>query len=247
MSLYKSARTVLLAMLVAIPARAQTIAVNNATPYYAPSIGNFSTLGNNMFGMMVTGKFSDGQTFSGAWADLGGGLTGVDFAGRFRLTIGATTNTFNNPWTLTVFGAANQLTTLTLSGATGPVIFDRTFGGTNGTPTSNNGTDFALTAPDANNILATYINSVQLVGSSGPVGDLFETLQIAFRTPFVGSAPGRSLSFYQDVDNVILGGLLSPVPEPASLLMTAAGLAALALAARRRQMSAAAAKVAAKA
>jgi PEP-CTERM motif len=248
MSLYKYARTALVALVVAVPAHAQTLAVNNGVPYYAPSIGNFSTLGNNMFGMTVTGKFSDGQTFSGAWKDLGGGLTGVDFAGRFRLTIGATDNTFNMPWTLTVFGTSNQLTTLTLSGATGPVIFDRTFGGVEGTPTSANGTDFQLAAPDVNNILATYINSVQMVGSSGPVGDLFETLQIAFRTPFVGSAAGKSLSFYQDVDNVILGGLLSPVPEPATVLMTAAGLAALALAARRRQIAAAAlAKVAAKA
>lgn len=239
MPLIKSARIVIAATLVAVTAQAQTLAQSNATPFYAPSIGVFSTLGNNMFGMMVTGKFSDNQSFSGVWKDLGGGLTGVDFAGRFRLTIGATTNTFNNPWTLTVFGATNQLTTLTLSGATGPVIFDRTFGGTAGTPTSNNGTDFQFTTADVNNTLATYMNSVQLVGSTGPVGDLFETLKVEFRTPFVGSAPGRSLSFYQDVDNVILGGLLSPVPEPATVFMTALGLAALAIAARRRTLAAA--------
>ncbi len=249
MSLYKATGVVLAALIVGAPAaRAQTLAQTNGTPYYAPSIGNFSTLGNNMFGMTVTGLFSDGQTFSGAWKDLGGGLTGVNFAGRFSLTLGATSNTFNVPFTLTVFGAANQLTTLTLIGSTSPVIFDRTFGGASGTVNSNLGRDFELTTPDANNILATYMNSVQMVGSTGPVGDLFETLKVEFRTPFVGSAAGKSLSFYQDVDNVIIGGLLSPVPEPATLLMTAVGLAALAVAERRRRLAAAdAARVQAKA
>ena len=129
MSLIKSVTLAAAALFVTVPLHAQTLTTNTGTAYYAPSIGNFATLGNNLFGMLVTGRFSDGQTFSANWADLGGGVTGVNFAGRFSMTIGATTNTFGNPFSLTVFGAGNTLQLLTLSGAPGPVIFDRTFGG----------------------------------------------------------------------------------------------------------------------
>jgi hypothetical protein len=225
-----------LGLAVVAPVGAQTLQNQAGTAYFAPNIGNFSTLGNNMFGMLVTGQFSDGQSFSGQWADLGGGVTGVSF-GRFRLTLGATSNTFNIPFTLTVFGNTNFLQNLTLSGATGPVIFDRTFGGAAGTVNSNSGTDFQFVGADSWNTLVTYRNAVQMVGSAAPVGDVFETVNINFRTGggLQGSNAGRSVQFYQDVDNVITGGLILPVPEPNALLLTAAGAGVTLVGARRRK------------
>jgi hypothetical protein len=220
---------------IAAPVAAQTRQVAAGTPYVAPSIGNFSTLGNNLFGMLVTGRFSDGSSFTQSWAALSAGQTGVNVAGRFGLTIGATANTFNSPFTLTV-AAGQTLSSLILSGATGPVIFDRTFTGT-GTPTSASGTDFAFVGTsDVWNTLVTYRNAVLLAGSSGPVGDIFETVQVDFRTGggVSGGTSGRSLQFVQDVDNVILGGSIIATPEPSAVLLTAAGLT-LAFAFRRRQ------------
>jgi hypothetical protein len=237
MSFSKNLAVAILGFAVVAPARAQTLQNQAGTAYYAPSIGNFQTLGNQVYGMLVTGRFSDGQSFSAQWADLGGGVTGVNFAGRFRMTIGATTDTRFNPFTLTVYGNTNFLNTLTLSGATGPVIFDRTFGGVNGTTNSNSGRDFGFVGADSWNTLITYRNAVQLVGTTAPVGDVFETVSINFRTGggVQGSNAGRSLQFYQDVDNVITGGLILPVPEPNALLLTAAGAGATLVGVRRRK------------
>ena len=163
----------------------------------------------------------------------------MDFAGRFRLAIGATTNTWGNPFTLTVFGTGNTLQMLTLSGASGPVIFDRTFGNTAGTAQSQSGSDFAFSGmSDAWNTLVTYRNAVQMVGSTGPVGDIYETMAVEFRSGLTGTNAGRQVRFTQDFDNVITGGLLLPVPEPDTLLLTAAGLAIGFAVVRRRRTAA---------
>jgi hypothetical protein len=239
MSVSKSVRIALAAAVtLSAPLSAQTVQNVNGTPFYAPSIGNFSTLGSNLLGMLVTGRFSDGQVFSANWATLGGGLTGVQFAGRYSLTIGANTNTFGNPFSLTVFGTGNTLQTLTLSGASGPVVFDRTFGGVEGTPTSATGSDLTYYQTDTWNTLVTYRNSVRLVGSAGPVGDLWETVILNFQSGLTGSNAGRLVRFSQDVDNVIDNGLLLPVPEPGALLLTAAGLSLCLLTnVRRRRLA----------
>ena len=238
MSVRKSIGAAIAALFASAPLSAQTLQNVAGTAYYAPSIGNFSTLGNNLFGMLVTGRFSDGQVFSGNWGALSGSLTGVSFASRFSLTLGATTNTFGNPFSLTVFGAGNTLQSLTLSGASGPVVFDRTFGGVEGTTTSASGSDLLYYQTDNWNTLATYRNSVQLVGSAGPIGDLWETLILDFQAGLTGAnGGGRLIRFSQDVDNVIDNGLLMPVPEPAILLLTAAGLSLTFLVVRRRRLA----------
>lgn len=239
MSLAKSVRIAVALVAVASPAAAQTIQTATGTAYYAPSIGNYSTLGNDLFGMLVSGRFSDGQTFSGNWGTIGSGLSGVDFAGRLRLAIGATTNTWGNPFTLTVFGAGNTLQMLTLSGASGPVIFDRTFGGSTGTAESQLGRDFAFSgSSDSWNTLITYRNAVSMVGSSAAVGDIYETMVIEFRNGLSGTNAGRNVRFTQDFDNVITGGLLLPVPEPDARLLSAAGLTLGLLVVRRRKLAA---------
>jgi hypothetical protein len=243
MSVTKSVRLAIALLVVAAPAGAQTLQTAAGQAYYAPAIGNFSTLGSDLLGMLVSGRFSDGQTFSGNWGDLGGGLSGVNFAGRFRLSIGTTTNTWANPFTLTVFGTANTMQSLTLSGASGPVIFDRTFGGASGTVESQRGSDFAFSGmSDAWNTLITYRNAVSMVGSTAPVGDIYETMVIEFRNGLVGSAVGQNVRFTQDFDNVISGGLLLPVPEPDARLLSAAGLTLGLLLVRRKKLAAIRAK-----
>ncbi len=238
MTLTKSVRVIAAALVLAAPASAQTVQNAAGTAYYAPAIGNFSTLGNDLFGLLISGRFSDGQVFSANWGSIGSGLSGVDFAGRFRLSIGSTTNTWGNPFTLTVFGTSNTLQSLTLSGASGPVIFDRTFGNTVGTTQSQLGRDFAFSGmSDAWNTLITYRNSVQMVGSTGPIGDIYESMVVEFRNGLSGTAPGNNVRFTQDFDNVITGGLLLPVPEPSALLLMATGLSIGVLVLRRRRQA----------
>ncbi len=238
MPVSKSVRLAIALLSVAAPAGAQTLQNVAGTQYYAPSIGNFSTLGSDLFGLLVSGRFSDGQTFSANWGNLGGGLSGVDFAGRFRLAIGTTTNTWGNPFTLTVFGAANTMQALTLSGASGPVIFDRTFGGATGTAESQLGRDFAFSGmSDSWNTLITYRNAVSMVGTVTPVGDIYETMVIEFRNGLTGTSTGRNVRFTQDFDNVITGGLLLPVPEPDARLLSAVGLTLGLLLVRRRKLA----------
>jgi len=239
MSTTKSIRFAAAALVLAAPAAgAQTLQNAVGTAYYAPAIGNFSTLGNDLFGLLISGRFSDGQTFSATWGTIGSGLSGVDFAGRFRLSIGSTTNTWGNPFTLTVFGASNTLQSLTLSGASGPVIFDRAFGNSAGTTQSQLGSDFAFSGmSDAWNTLVTYRNAVQMVGSSGPMGDIYETMGVEFRNGLTGTGGGRDVRFSQDFDNIITGGLLLPVPEPNALLLMATGLMIGFLGIRHRRLA----------
>jgi hypothetical protein len=215
---------------------AQTLQNAAGATFYAPSIGRFATLSSNLNGMTVRGTFTDGRSFSAQWADLGSGSSGVTFAGLFSLIMATTADSYSTPFRLTVFGASNHLSNLTLNGSTGPVIFDRTFRGATGTTDSQNGRDFVFTTTDAYNTLVTYSNAVQMVGSAGPLGDIYERLDISFRTAIQGTSTGQSVRFYQDLDNVITGGLIMPVPEPNSLLLTAAGLTLglLGIRARRR-------------
>jgi hypothetical protein len=224
-------------------ANAQTLQNAAGIAYYAPSIGRFATLSSNLNGMTVSGTFTDGRVFSAQWANLGGGSSGVVFAGLFSLTMPTDSNSFSTPFNLTVFGTSNFFSKLTLSGATGPVVFDRTFGSTVGTLDSQNGRDFLLTTTDAYNTLVTYRNAVGIVGSSGPVGDIYESMDIEFRTAIRGTNRGRSLQFYQDLDNVITGGLIMPVPEPSTMLLTATGLTLGLVGVRRRQRKATASAV----
>jgi PEP-CTERM motif len=233
----KTITAFLIGFAVVAPVRAQTFQTQAGIAYYAPLIGNFSTMGGDLLGMLVTGRFADGQSFAGNWANLGGGVSGVSFA-RFTLTMNTASNSWDTPFRLTVFGSSNTLSALELSGASGPVIFDRTFGGVGGTVNSNSGRDLLYVGGDSWNSLVTYANAVQMVGTSSPVGDVFETVRIEFRTGVQGSAGGRSVQFYQDVDNIVTGGLILPVPEPSTFLLTAAGLgAAMLLSVRRRRVA----------
>jgi hypothetical protein len=237
MSLRKCALALALSSAAIAPASAQTLQNIAGTSFYAPAIGNYATLGSDLFGMLVTGRFSDGQTFSANWGNLAGGLSGVQFAGRFSLTVGTTSDTWSTPFDLTVFGTSNRLDVLTLTGSTGPVVFDRTFGGTVGTAASQSGRDFAYVGTsDLWNTLVSYRNAVQMVGSGVAVGDIYETMVIAFQSGVTGTSGGQLVRFRQDMDNVIAGGLILPVPEPDGRSLTVFGsLVGCAVFARRRR------------
>lgn len=240
MSLQRTAAVLVLAGMAVSSAQSQILQSVAGGSYSVAAIGNSATLGTNLLGMLVTGRFGDGQSFSAKWGGLAGGLTGVEFAGRFTLTVGAANDTWSTPFALTVFGAGNRLDALTLSGATGPVIFDRSYGGTAGTVASQSGRDFAFAGTaDLWNTLVSYRNPVSLLGSGPPVGDIFETMLIEFRRGIAGAPAGQVVYFRQDTDHVIDAGLILPVPEPDLRLHTVAGalIGVVVLSRRRRHAS----------
>ena len=220
-----------------LTAHAQTVVADPGTAYDAPDLTGFQTLGTMMGGMLVRADFSNGGFSDGVWGDLGAGVWGVRTL-AFSLTMGGTSDTFSNPWTLgnTVIGAPLAITRLRLSGAPGGVVFDRATLGT-GTVGSELGADFSFVGAGPGGTVATYRNLVGVSGAA-PVGDVFEALDVLFGQ---GLAAGTSVQFIADTDNIPPGGRgIDPVvPEPSTYLMLGAGLATLGAAARRRARAAA--------
>ncbi len=227
----------MLAGMAASSAQSQILQSVAGVSYSAAAMGSSATLGSNLLGMLVTARFGDGHSYSANWGSLAGGLTGVEFAGRFSLTVGATSDTWSTPFALTVFGSANRLDALTLSGASGPVIFDRSYGGAAGTVASQSGRDFAFAGTaDLWNTLVSYRNPVSMLGSGPPVGDIFETMLVDFRLGIAGAPAGQVVYFRQDIDHVSEDGLILPVPEPDLRLQTVAGaLIGVVVLSRRRR------------
>jgi hypothetical protein len=231
--------TAVLAAVAVAPLSAQTFTNAMATtPFAATSALNGTARGNNLFGMLVTGTFANGTSFSQAWTSLNASTTGIDVAGLFRLTLGATSNTGSAAFQMTVFGTGNALQSLTLQAAPASAFFDRTFGGATGTAGTSTGGDFRYSGTtDLWNTLVTYSNPVML-GNAAPVGDVFATMRLDFQTSVTGTTAGRNVRFIADMDRAN-GGQILATPEPSTFALTAiGGLAAIALAARRRRTEA---------
>jgi len=196
-----------------------------------------------MGGMTITGAFSSGSNAVCTWVNGAGGGGGCTAAGGgingFQLALSG--STFSNPFSLTNISGGNLLSLL-FDGLPGNTVFDRTFGGVEGTGGSNLGSDAAGSTSTGSGSSATnkdgqatYINRIATLGNPSPVGDLFAQVSIVFING--GLTPGNTASMIIDTDNIGLrnGTPGSGVPEPSTFGMLGAGLAGLAWFRRSRR------------
>jgi PEP-CTERM motif len=209
----------------------QSVGSLYATTGIAPTITN----GNTMDGMRVTAVLSDGSrilTLSRVWSDSAAPDTGgVNFSTpEFALSVTGDTFEANN-WLLDTSNiGAWHLLTLDFDGSTGQTVFDRTFGGSFGTPNSVSGRDFGGFLSFGGTINALYTNIVA-IGPNAPVGDIFANVVLTFGdgTFANGLTGGRQYRFSLDTDTAAS----TLAPEPGTMVLLGTGLLALAGGLRR--------------
>lgn len=232
-SLFKTLVPVALCSALAIGSAnaAVIISTDNTAPVGVDGIDNFATTGALMDGMLVTVRLRDGNgnLFGGtvAWADTGPN-SGAASTPLWTLSVDG--DTFTADWNFTL---ADDITLLgfDLEGMPGLTFFDRSVSPS--TDGSASGRDLSDFNPDFT-VRALYSMPVFLTGFP-PVLDLYAKLSVEF------GAEGDddddrgvtgSFTFRQDTDNDIRR---SQVPEPATLMLFGAGLAALGLSQRRKR------------
>ena len=229
---------------------AQTVLAGSVTTNFVTGTVNevedvtaFNTIASMMQGMVVTAYFSSGDPEKKIWGSLPstnpGELFGVQGNGWSLQMSG---NTFSDLWTLTSSGAS--ITSLVLDGMAGNTIFDKSLLDSDGdlvsgTPGSGLGGTFSLVGTTTWDLVVTYSDAVRVPNKyderilylDGILGDIFGSLTIDFSLEPEGSPFYNStLTFKADTDNI------NPIPEPATLLLFATGLAGLAAVGRRRQI-----------
>ena len=213
----------------ATPSQAQVVITETPLPVVvAPGLTGFATTGADMAGLSVTATFSNGSGGTVAWTTTGPASGGA-FTANWSLTLSG--DSFATPWNFSFLNptASLQLTHLVLNGTSGLTIFDRTFGGAEGTPGSANGTDFAYSGGTCAgcNTLVNYSGQTA-IDAAAPVGDLWQVVDITFND---GTGPRTNFSFVQDTDNDIR----AMVPEPETYALMLGGLGLLTLVAKRRR------------
>lgn len=185
----------------------------------ANAVTEFRTTGAMIEGLEVTAYFSGGGVETKSWivnAPESGGVIGTGWS------LSQSGDTFKSAWTLSMDGASASSTDtpraiakLVLNAAPGGSVFDVQPRGT-GTQGSELGGAFELQS-DYEGLSVTYSDRVAIGGRS-PVGDLYNTLTLAFGAENRFSA-GQSLKFVADMDNLITleSQAVEPIPDGAAV------------------------------
>jgi len=194
------------------PAHAVVVITTGAATNNIPGLTGFATTGAMMDGLSVTATFASGFSQTLLWADTGAQSGGVTGAG-WSLSLDG--DTFAAPWNFTntrqgATGGPDALNRLMLDGLNALTIFDRTFGGLEGTPGSAAGNDWDCTgAPDicavTGRVVRVQYDFQVSVGANAAVGDLWQTVAIDFCTategPCIRNGVAGNWAFLQDTDN----------------------------------------------
>ena len=200
-------------------ARGQAVVTDPGAVFTATALTGFATTGNDMGGMTVVARFTNGGFSSATWGDLGGGMWGAETL-AFRLALAGGADTYTAPWQLLDLSGLG-IDRLLIHGAPGKTVFDvvpdpwLTDGSAQGNP-------FSIVGGDVFGTVATYRNLVR-IGGAAPLGDLYETLDVSFQKA-VGP---NGLQFIADTDNIGVRGTITQTPEPATFGLLAAGAAGL--------------------
>lgn len=216
----------LLSCLVAVsPVCAVTI-VTNPNPIVTANAITANVTGADLAGLSVTATFGEASgplVFPMTWTSTGPGSGSASQSVVAVSLAGNASSSLAWHYTSVLLG---PLLSLDFDGTAAGIYFDRAHSDT-GTPGSGAGADIAFGSlfPQGvdSGIVVTYSKAVALGGAT-PQGDLYAQMTIQFPNTVNGPAnfPPQDFAFTQNTDK-------SVVPEPASWLLLAGGLALMVL------------------